>query len=464
MMLTRLALCIIVNWIIIDRFYYRKSQRRDFYFTFMLISIAIFFLVFFMIFVLEDMKGKTGIGIGIGLFGIFSIMRYRTDTMPVREMTYLFVLISLSVVNALAESVSLAEILLTNAIVIFMVAVCENFLKIHPTKLIQYDRIELIAPERREELIADLEQRLGLHVKHVEVGGIDLLRDMAVLKVHYDTDKKDTNTVDNKVKLHQSELLATMLMMLMLLIPVGSKAQSDDFGLQSSIGIEKKITKKWDVGIEGELRTRDDSKAYDRWSAGVSTSYKVLPWLKASAGYTFLYDNNKRTSYYDETDSKVIDGDAEVGDPKKYARYWAPRHRFNVALTATKRLGNFKFSLRERWQYTYRPEKTVSERWSYINQAMDGKPHTYSGAGKNVLRSRLQIEYAKKKAPLTPYVSAELFNAWAVQKVRYTAGVDWKINKHQTFGLFYRYQDVNKSQDDSEPDRHVLGLGYNLKF
>ena len=103
-MLIRLAVCIVVNLVIVDRLYYKKSRRRDFYFTFMLISLAIFFLVFFMIFVLEDMKAKTSIGIGIGLFGIFSIMRYRTDAMPVREMTYLFVIISLSVVNAIAAS------------------------------------------------------------------------------------------------------------------------------------------------------------------------------------------------------------------------------------------------------------------------------------------------------------------------------------------------------------------------
>jgi len=83
-MLIRLVICVFFSWFIIDRLYYAKSQRRDFYFTFLLIAVAIFMLVFFMIFVLDDMKGKTGIGIGIGLFGIFSIMRYRTDSMPVR--------------------------------------------------------------------------------------------------------------------------------------------------------------------------------------------------------------------------------------------------------------------------------------------------------------------------------------------------------------------------------------------
>lgn len=206
-MLLRLFISMVVNLVVIDRLYYQKSKRREFYFTFMLISMAIFLLVFFMIFVLEDMKGKTGIGIGIGLFGIFSIMRYRTDTMPVREMTYLFVLISLSVVNALAATTSLTELLITNAIVVIAIWMCEKRLRIRPCKLIQYDRIELVKPEKRAELIADLEQRLGFTVKSIEVGGIDLLRDMAILKVYYeDNITKASNSVDSKVKLKLNEL------------------------------------------------------------------------------------------------------------------------------------------------------------------------------------------------------------------------------------------------------------------
>ena len=200
-MLVRFLIAVFFNWLIIDRLYYKKSRRMEFYFTFMLISIAIFFLVFFMIFVLEDMKGKTGIGIGIGLFGIFSIMRYRTDTMPVREMTYLFLLISLSVVNALASTMSMAELLGTNVIVLLAVWVCERHLKFQPSKIIQYDRIELIKPEREQELVEDLEKRLGVKIKKVEVGGMDLLRDMAVVKVYYDAPDAEHNSVDNLVKL-----------------------------------------------------------------------------------------------------------------------------------------------------------------------------------------------------------------------------------------------------------------------
>lgn len=205
-MLIRLFVCIVVNLVIVDRLYYKKSRRRDFYFTFMLISLAIFFLVFFMIFVLEDMKAKTSIGIGIGLFGIFSIMRYRTDAMPVREMTYLFVIISLSVVNAIAASVSIVELLVTNIIIVDAIWLCEHRLKLEPSKLVQYDRLELIKPDRSEDLKADLEMRLGLKVRKVEVGAIDMLRDMAVLRVYYDANTV-SNTVDEKMKLNRADLV-----------------------------------------------------------------------------------------------------------------------------------------------------------------------------------------------------------------------------------------------------------------
>ena len=204
-MLVRLFIDIVITWLIIDRLYYKKSKRRDFYFTFMLISIAIFFIVFFMIFVLEDMKGKTSMGIGIGLFGIFSIMRYRTDAMPVREMTYLFIIIALAVVNAIADGVPMMELVLTNLIVVFAVWLCEHNLKTLPSKLVQYDRIELITPDRHDELKADLEKRLGVKVIRVEVGAVDFLRDMAVLRVVYEGTDSTANSV---LKLKQRDLTA----------------------------------------------------------------------------------------------------------------------------------------------------------------------------------------------------------------------------------------------------------------
>ena len=202
-MLVRLTLSVIVTWFIIFALYYKKSKRRDFSFTFMLIHIAIFFIVFFMIFVLEDMKGKTSMGIGIGLFGIFSIMRYRTDAMPVREMTYLFIIIALAVVNAIAEGVPMFELFLTNAIVVAAVSICEVSLKTQPSKLVQYDRMELITPDRRDELKADLEKRLGLKILKVEVGAVDFIRDMAMLRVVYEGIDSPANNI---VKLKNSQL------------------------------------------------------------------------------------------------------------------------------------------------------------------------------------------------------------------------------------------------------------------
>jgi hypothetical protein len=202
-MLLRLLISVIVTWFITMRLYYKKSKRRDFCFTFMLISIAIFFIVFFMIFVLEDMKGKTSMGIGIGLFGIFSIMRYRTDAMPVREMTYLFIIIALAVVNAIAEGVPIVELLITNLIVAVAVWLCEINLKTKPSKLIQYDRMELITPERRDELKADLEKRLGVKIIKIDVGAVDFIRDMAMVRIVYDG--KDT-VANGMIKLSKGQL------------------------------------------------------------------------------------------------------------------------------------------------------------------------------------------------------------------------------------------------------------------
>ncbi|MBQ8126772.1 MAG: DUF4956 domain-containing protein [Prevotella sp.] len=206
--LLRFFICALVNWVIIDRLYYRKSHRRDFYFTFMLISVAIFFLVYFM---MGMDRGKATMGVGLGLFGIFSIMRYRTDTMPVREMTYLFIIVCLSVVHAMVNIEDLApnhvvdfgKLIVIDIIVLVAIMLCERKLKVQSTKLIQYDRPDMIRPERREELIQDLEQRTGLKITAVEVGGIDFLKDAVVLRVTYDG--KGVNEVDGQFRVRKSQ-------------------------------------------------------------------------------------------------------------------------------------------------------------------------------------------------------------------------------------------------------------------
>lgn len=260
--------------------------------------------------------------------------------------------------------------------------------------------------------------------------------------------------------------------MVLCLATMVARAQSDDFGIWTSIEVQKKIDKKWSVGVEAEMRTRDNVKTVDRWSGGLGVDYKITKDLKASAGYTFLWDNNERISHYDETDGKVINGATwndgtpiKVGDPKKRGEYWGARHRFNVSLTYEKRFGHFDVSLRERWQYTYRPEHTVDQRWSFYDSDWDGKSHTYRGKGKNVLRSRLQVEYKRYKGQkLQPYANVEMYNAWAVEKMRYTLGADYKIAKKHTIGLYYRYQSVHNNDFDNEPNMHIIGAGYQFKF
>jgi len=199
--MVKFLICIIVNWVLISQLYYRKSHRRDFFFTFMLMSIAIYFLVFFM---MGMERGKATMGVGLGLFGIFSIMRYRTDAMPVREMTYLFLIICLSVVHAMASEY--VELIVINVIVVVAVAICEMTLKLQQTKLIQYDRVELIKPEKHEELIADLEKRTGLKITKVDVGGIDFLKDSVVLRVTYESASLAPKDVDGQFTLKKSQL------------------------------------------------------------------------------------------------------------------------------------------------------------------------------------------------------------------------------------------------------------------
>lgn len=202
-LLLRFAFNIVVMFCIIHLLYYPKSRRRDYYFTFMLISISIFFLIY----LLGSVKLK--IGFALGLFAIFGIIRYRTETMPVREMTYLFVIIAISVINALALNISYAELMATNLIFILSIWICESnrWMKHVSSKLIQYDRIELIKPDRMNDLIEDLQNRTGLSIKKVEVGHIDFLRDVAILKVYYEPLNEEINTIDKITKIPREEQL-----------------------------------------------------------------------------------------------------------------------------------------------------------------------------------------------------------------------------------------------------------------
>lgn len=206
----RFGLNLLVCWILVQFFYYRKSRRCDYYFTFMVFSSAMLMLLYIM------GNVEVGVGLTMGLFAIFGIIRYRTETVPIREMTYLFVIIALSAINGLAPLYRLSGattasphyellpgtvgiMLLSNALVVCLIWVLESekLLRHTSAKLVLYDRIELIVPERRTELVADLEKRVGVKIDNLEIGHVDFLKDAAFIKIYYTLDKGQTGSIDS---------------------------------------------------------------------------------------------------------------------------------------------------------------------------------------------------------------------------------------------------------------------------
>ena len=191
-LLIRFVLNTLVIGIIVRGFYYPKSKRRDYFFTFLLIAISVFLLIFLM----GGVKLK--IGFALGLFAIFGIIRYRTESVPIREMTYLFLIIAVSAINGLATSISYVELLATNLLFIGSIWACESnhWVKHVASKLVMYDNISLITPDKEPELIADLKKRTGLDVQRVEVGAIDFSKDTAMVKIYYEPLTNEVNSVN----------------------------------------------------------------------------------------------------------------------------------------------------------------------------------------------------------------------------------------------------------------------------
>jgi len=199
--LIRFVFNFLVCWIIIHFFYYKKAQRKDYYFTFLMFATVIFLIISLM----ENMK--MNIAYALGLFAIFGMIRYRTETIKIREMTYLFVVMGLSIVNGMALSTSYLELILINLLIIAIIWVLDGtkILKHTGMKIVLYDRIENIKHGREAELKSDLEERTGLTIKKVEVGHIDYLRDVAYVKVYYEPIDGEVNTIDTITKMKDFE-------------------------------------------------------------------------------------------------------------------------------------------------------------------------------------------------------------------------------------------------------------------
>jgi hypothetical protein len=188
-LLLRFLINIFFLTIIIRFLYYPKTKRKDYLFTYYLIGTITFFLCFSL------KKLDIDTGMGLGLFAIFGIIRYRTDAIEIKEMTYLFLVIGLSVVNAMLATeitkdvyqINLFELGLINISVIVLLYVLEYlWLVKHETrKIITYDRIDLITSDKYEEMKEDLENRTGLKINRIEVGKVDFLRDIAFIQIFY---------------------------------------------------------------------------------------------------------------------------------------------------------------------------------------------------------------------------------------------------------------------------------------
>lgn len=190
--LIRFGFNLLVCWVITHFLYYKKSRRRDYYFTYMLFSTVIFLILY----QLQNLQME--ITLALGLFAIFSMIRYRTEQLPIREMTYLFVLIGLSVINGSGMTSSYTAYVVTNVLVILLIWLLEALVFTGKTanKIITYEKIELIVPERREELMADLRKRTGLDIVKIQIGSINFLKDTAFIKVTYIPDDPEPNDID----------------------------------------------------------------------------------------------------------------------------------------------------------------------------------------------------------------------------------------------------------------------------
>ncbi|MBR5235055.1 MAG: DUF2490 domain-containing protein [Bacteroidaceae bacterium] len=280
-----------------------------------------------------------------------------------------------------------------------------------------------------------------------------------------------------------------------LVLAATTMVAQSDFGVWTSIEGSTKLNKKLELSLEGEYRTQDMSSMTERASGAVNLSYKdknFLPFLKADVGYTYMYMHYPaETAIKYETDDE---GNFEFDDEGNFipkhknvdAAYWTARHRATASLTGSFKLGRFKFALRERYQYTYRmPSQCNRVRWYYDpfhNLMPDDIPEYYldedpesddysymtdekSAKSDHKLRTRLSVDYDIKKCPFAPFAEIEIYNeldnAFAFDKIRYTVGTEYKINKKNKLKAYYRYQD---SADIDEVGGHVLGLGYAFEF
>ena len=193
-LLVRFSFNSIVVLILVRFLYYPVARRKEYFFSYILISTIVFLVTYSLVSVAD-----LSTGVAIGLFALFGILRFRTSQIPVKEMTYLFLVIGISVINAMLNGqTSYIELLFINMIILFMAWVAELFWQKNKmnSKFINYEKIDLIIPEKRKELIADLQKRTGLIITDIAIGRINFIRDTVRIRIYF-CDEESQNHLDD---------------------------------------------------------------------------------------------------------------------------------------------------------------------------------------------------------------------------------------------------------------------------
>lgn len=278
-------------------------------------------------------------------------------------------------------------------------------------------------------------------------------------------------------------------LMLCAMAVLSASAQSDDFGIWTDVGVEKKFSKK--LSLEGgvEARFEDNVSKVTRTGFNLGVTYKPWKFLRFGAGYAFMNDW-KDTEINAKYDTDLESGSTTFSGYNIDKDFRRNKHRLYIQAVGKLDVGRFSFSLRERLQYThYRSDETNSIKYrtpldeeskefyemmgrsvyTYNNQYFGSKEEVIDNKrckNRYYVRSRFQVVYNIKGLPLEPYASIELSNSlhegFAVKKYRYTVGADYTIKKTHQFGLAYIYN--NGVDDDNEGDLHAINLSYKFKF
>jgi len=264
-----------------------------------------------------------------------------------------------------------------------------------------------------------------------------------------------------------------------LFLPQIALAQSDDFGMDFNLGVEKKLCKGVDFSLDAEVRTQDNTRKIERWDIGGSLGFKVYNTkkfdAKASLGWEYIWQNRLAECEEKYATDEYITPEGTVTETYlegwNYTdSYWQKRHRTSVGLAATyKPNKRWTVSLKETFQYNhYCKASTTKEKYRIDEDDEDEVTVTKAdkdvkAKDRSILRSKLAVQYNIKHSPLQPFAAADYGCGlnYTANKWKFTAGTDIKVDKMNTFSIFYRFQTDN---DDDEPNGHLLGLGYKIKF